>query len=84
MEVIKKTVKIAMTTGGTVPCTFRNPLDGIQFTGCTDNKEECNCYLIIPDSGATYTFKILLKSEIKDLGFFDAAKKEDIKILDIK
>jgi hypothetical protein len=64
MELIKKTVKYAMTTGTT--------------SGCTSTE---NCYVIIPDTGATYTFKILLTSEIKDLGIFDAAKDEDIENL---
>lgn len=66
-----------MTTGNTTPCTFRNPDSGVQFTGCTHhNTEECECYSIIPDTGATYTFKILLKSVAKDLGFFDVVKEE--------
>lgn len=55
MEVIKKTVKLAMTTGTTTNCTSDN-----------------DCFVIIPDTGATYTFKILLKSTAKDMGFFDA------------
>lgn len=58
MEVIKKKIKMAMTTGTT--------------TGCTSND---NCFVIVPDTGATYNFKILLTSKIKDLGFFDVDKK---------
>ena len=74
MEKIKKTVKIAMITGDTTQCTYRDPKTG-KLIECD---EECNCYLLVPDTGATYTFKILLKSEVKELGFFDAAKLEDI------
>lgn len=37
-------------------------------SGCTSSN---NCFVIIPDMNATYTFKILLKSEVRDLGFFD-------------
>jgi hypothetical protein len=36
-------------------------------TGCTGT-----CRVIIPATGATYTFKILLNQEAKNLGFFDA------------
>lgn len=36
-------------------------------TGCTGT-----CRVIIPATGATYTFKILLNQEIKNFGFFDA------------
>jgi hypothetical protein len=36
-------------------------------TGCTGT-----CRVIIPATGATYTFKILLSQEVKNFGFFDA------------
>lgn len=36
-------------------------------TGCTGT-----CRVIIPDTGATYTFKILLNQEAKNLAFYDA------------
>jgi hypothetical protein len=36
-------------------------------TGCTGT-----CRVIIPDTGATYNFKLLLNQEIKNVGFFDA------------
>jgi len=36
-------------------------------TGCTGT-----CRVIIPDTGATYTFNILLNQEVKNFGFFDA------------
>jgi hypothetical protein len=36
-------------------------------TGCTGT-----CRVIIPATGATYSFKILLNQEAKNLGFFDA------------
>ena len=36
-------------------------------TGCTGT-----CRVIIPATGATYTFKILLNQEVKNLAFFDA------------
>ncbi len=36
-------------------------------TGCTGT-----CRVIIPDTGVTYNFKLLLNQEIKNVGFFDA------------
>lgn len=53
MELIKKTILQAVTTGTT--------------TGCTGS-----CRIIIPNSGATYCFKIGLTQEAIDIGFFDA------------
>ena len=36
-------------------------------TGCTGT-----CRVIIPDTGVTYNFKILINQEVKDAGFFEA------------
>lgn len=52
MEVIKKTVKRALTV-----------------SGVTDTE-----FVIIPDLNTHYTFKILLKSKVRDIGFFDDLK----------
>ncbi len=52
MELLKKTVLQALTTGAT--------------TGCTGS-----CYVIIPDTGATYNIKLLLTQDTDDIGFFD-------------
>lgn len=55
MELIKKQVQRAMTTGAT-PCD----------SGITGN-----CYQIIPDLTVDYNFKIMLKARDIDFGFFD-------------
>lgn len=39
-------------------------------TGCTGTTE--NCYVIIPDTGATYQFVIGLTQDTRDIGFLDA------------
>jgi hypothetical protein len=67
MEFIKKTILMAMTTGATAPCSYRDPKTGILITGCTATTK-----YIVPDTGATYCFKILLKQNAQDIGFFDA------------
>ena len=71
MEIIKKTVKRAMKIGDTTPCTFRDPKTGELIHDCVHGEGNCNCFVIIPDTDAVYNFKILLKSEIRDLGLFD-------------
>lgn len=66
MEFIKKTIYRIMTTGtttGATDCKGTYPI----CTGCTGN-----CVNIIPDTGVTYYFKILLISDAQDIGFFDA------------
>lgn len=50
MEVIKKTIKRAMT-----------------ISGVTDSE-----FVIVPDLNTSYDFKILLTSQVRDIGFFDA------------
>lgn len=55
MELIKKQIQRAMTTGAT-PCD----------SGITGN-----CYQIIPDLTVDYDFKIMLKAKDIDFGFFD-------------
>ena len=55
MELIKKQIQRAMTTGAT-PCD----------SGITGN-----CYQIIPDLTIDYNFKIMLKAKDIDFGFFD-------------
>ena len=67
MELIQKTVYRIMTTGTTAPCSHRNPETGALITGCT-----AMTLTIIPNTGVTYNFKILLNQEVKDAGFFDA------------
>ena len=55
-----------MTTGattGTTDCSGTYPI----CTACTGV-----CVTIIPDTGATYCFNILLKQDTQDIGFFDA------------
>lgn len=37
-------------------------------TACTSG----TCYIIIPNTGVTYYFKIGLTAEMQDIGFFDA------------
>lgn len=69
MEIIKKTIKLKMTTGSTVQCIYRDPETGDESIDCENRN--CECYLIIPDTGVTYNIKILLKNEQKDLGYFD-------------
>lgn len=53
MEVIKKQVLQALTTGITLTCSG-------------------TCRIIIPDTGATYYFKICLTQEAEDVGFLSA------------
>lgn len=59
MEVIKKQVLQALTTGITL----------------TSNG---TCRTIIPDTGATYFFKIGLVQEAQDVGFLSAAVFENV------
>lgn len=54
MEILKKTILQAVTTG---------------ITACTGTTG--SCYVIIPDTGVTYYFKIGLKQVSRDIGFFD-------------
>lgn len=67
MEVIKRTIKQVLKTGVTVPCSYRDPETGILITGCTAMTKT-----IVPDTGATYCFKIQLSQDSEDIGFFDA------------
>lgn len=46
----------------------------ITTTGSTENNNE---YIIIPDETVSYNFKILLKSNSKNLGFFDVLNYDD-------
>jgi hypothetical protein len=55
MEVIKKTVKMAMTV-----------------SGITDSD-----FVIVPDLNTSYNFKILLTSQVHDIGFFDNVESVD-------
>ena len=55
MEILKKTILQAVTTG---------------ITACTGTTG--TCYIIIPDTGVTYHFKIGLKQVAQDFGFFDS------------
>jgi hypothetical protein len=54
MEVIKKTVKMAMT-----------------ISGVTENE-----FVVVPDLNTSYKFKILLTSQVRDIGFFDDIKED--------
>jgi hypothetical protein len=56
MEILKKTILQAVTTG---------------LTACTGSTTGF-CYIIIPDPDAVYHLKIGLKQVTYDLGFFDA------------
>ena len=67
MEFIKKTVLRIMTTGTTAPCSHRDPETGALITGCT-----AMTLTMIPATGVTYNFGILLNQEVKNLGFYDA------------
>lgn len=70
MELIKKTIRLITITGKT-GCTCTNCINPVfchsGTMGCTGT-----CYVIIPDTGVTYCFKILLNQITDDIGFFDA------------
>jgi len=79
MEYIKKTIQLIMTTGTTVPCTYRNIRTGELFFGCRIPKTDVvfsgctgSCYVIIPNTGVTYNIKFGLVQNSEDIGFFDA------------
>lgn len=67
MEYLKKTIYRIMTTGATVPCSYRNPETGILITGCTAMTK-----ILIPNTGVTYNIKFGLVQDSEDIGFFDA------------
>jgi len=72
MEIIKKTILQALTTGTTVPCTYRDIETG-ELVDCTNP-----CRNLIPDLSATYNIKIGLTGVQKDIGFFDVVSDEDV------
>jgi hypothetical protein len=66
MEYIKKTVYRILTTGtttGATNCKGTYPV----CTGCTGH-----CIVLIPNTGVSYYFRILLTQAAQDIGFFDA------------
>jgi len=65
MEILKKTILQAVTTGTTVPCTLRDSKTGNVIT-CSGY-----CYTIVPDLNAVYYIMIGLKQVGHDIGFFD-------------
>jgi hypothetical protein len=67
MEFIKKTILMAMTTGATAPCSYRDPKTGILITGCTAMTK-----YLIPNTGVSYYIKFSLIQNAQDIGFFDA------------
>jgi hypothetical protein len=72
MEIIKKKILQAVITGTTaVTCTFRDPKTGKSFSGT------CTCSIIIPNTGVTYNFKILLQHDVEGIGFLDAYLAND-------
>lgn len=50
---------------------IKKQVQRVMTTGTTSGDTE-NSFIIIPDTGTTYNFRILLTSEANDLGFFDA------------
>lgn len=55
-----------MTTGGTAPCSYRDPETGALITGCT-----ATTVYFVPNTGITYQFKINLVQSARDIGFFN-------------
>jgi len=67
MEFIQKSIYRIMTTGTTAPCSHRDPETGRLITGCTAMTK-----YMIPDTGVTYNFMLLLTQDAINLGFLDA------------
>ena len=67
MEFIKKKIYRIMTTGTTVPCSYRDPNTGVLITGCT-----AMTMTLVPDLTVNYFIKFGLFQDAEDIGFFDA------------